>query len=408
MNQNILVLNCGGSSIKYKLFHFPDEISIAEGSVQGLSGVKGRVTHKVRGESMIVREELISNYQSGLHLLIQHLLNSKLIHTLDSGQPENFVIAHKIAHGGEKVGKVEFIDNKIEKAIADMGVVTSVHNPSMLQAIRAMRVVAPDIPQFAFFETGFHQTNPKCASVYGLPFELAKTYGLRKFGFHGASHQYISQTVPEILKCASGDLRLISIHLGSGTSVAAIKDGCSLDVSSGFTPQSGTIMSTRAGDFDPEVIIYLLAHNLLSLMEIREMLNNQAGLAGISGIAGGDIREIEAAAKNGYPRAKLALEVFCYGIKKYIGAFAVTLQGIDAISFTGGIGEHDPFIRHQICQGMEWLGIHIDTALNDSVLETGIIHQEKSSVKIVVLPTNEELIVAREVAGFSAKQLFNS
>jgi acetate kinase len=398
----VLVLNCGGSSIKYKLFNIGIETVIAEGSVQGLGGSKGLVSFRVPSMKPFTKEIPIADYQAGFQIILDHFNDLITSGLMDNSGP--FLIVHKIAHGGDKVAPVELIDARVEAAIADMAVVTSVHNPPMLQGIKAMQAVKPDLPQFAVFESGFHMTIPKYASVYGLSFELAEKYGLHKYGFHGASHKYISLKVPQILGCSANNLKLISIHLGSGTSVAAIKNGHSLDISSGFTPQSGTMMSTRAGDFDPEVLFFLLAKELLTLKELRELLNHKSGLAGISGISGGDIRDIQQAAANRNERAKLAMDAFCYSIKKFIGAFAAVLQGVDAISFTGGIGENNSQIRAQICAGMEWLGVKLDQDSNNAISGTGIISEKESLIKVIVLPTDEELIVAKQAFEFWQQQ----
>jgi acetate kinase len=402
MNQKtvpkVLTLNCGGSSIKYKLFEMDTESVIAEGSIQELGSSRSLFTYKVSARQPVTEERTIAGHQEGLQIIINHFAALK-----DQGiiSPSGvLIIAHKIAHGGHKVRAVEWIDEQMESIISDMGIVTSVHNPPMLQGIRAMRAVDPRLSQIAVFETGFHQSIPEYATMYGLPFEWAEKYGLRKYGFHGASHQYISAKVPQMLNLSAENLKLISVHLGSGTSVAAISGGRSLDISSGFTPQSGTLMSTRAGDFDPEILYFLLARQIVSLEELREILNHQAGLAGISGISGGDIRDIQQAAANHNERAKLAMDAFCYSIKKFIGAFAVVLQGVDVISFTGGIGENNPQIRAQICAGMEWLGVKLDQDCNNTTWGTGIISEKEALIKIVVLPTDEELIVAKQAFEF--------
>jgi acetate kinase len=398
----VMVLNCGGSSIKYKLFNMNDESVLADGNVQGLGSSRGLVSFKVAGAQTVTKEIPIADHTAGLRIVIDHFDDLTRSGKLDNSG--SFLIVHKIAHGGDKVAPVAFIDENVEAAIEDMAVVTSVHNPPMLQGIRAMRIVKPDIPQIAVFETGFHTTLPKYASVYGLPYDLAEDYGLRKYGFHGASHRYISETVPQITGSSVADLKLISIHLGSGTSVAAIKGGRSVDISSGYTPQSGTMMSTRAGDFDPEILYFLLARKILSLKELREMMNHKAGLSGIAGIPGGDIRDIQKAAADNNQRAKLAMDAFCYSIKKFIGAFAVVLQGIDVISFTGGIGENNPRIRAEICAGMEWLGVKLDQVKNASTFGTGIVSENDSPIKLVVLPTDEERMVARQACEFWKKQ----
>lgn len=405
MNQtpktNILVLNCGGSSIKYKLLNMQidKEVVVAEGSVQGLgTKERGLVEHRIDGCRQIALEKEVESHEKGIEIIIHYLQTSSGLDKRDDLCIN--LVAHKVTHGGDTVGPVELIDSRVRSAIERMAVVASVHNPPILRVIKEIDRIAPQIPQIAVFETGFHGTIPDYARTYGLPYDLAEKYSLKKFGFHGASHRFISQEAPRFLGLDSSSLKLISVHLGSGTSVAAIKNGYSIDVSSGYTPQSGTIMSTRAGDFDPEILYFLLQQEVVSLDELRDILNNQSGLRGISGIPVGDMRDIEEAAIQGNPRAKLAVDTFCYSVKKYIGAFIMALEGVDVLSFTGGIGENSPSIREQICSGLEWMNLKLNKEKNLSCQNYRVISDDSSSITVVVIPANEEVIVARQALGY--------
>jgi acetate kinase len=390
----VLVLNCGGSSVKYKLFDLPGETVAAEGSVQDIGKPVGVVVHRTAWGAVARDAAPAPDHLTGLKLILDYLGALR-----DPGGRDYSGIGlavHKVAHGGDRIGPVEVVDERVKAAIEEMSVIVSVHNPPMLKAINVLEELAPDLPQLVVFETGFHQTIPPYARVYGIPHELAERHGLRKYGFHGASHRYISERAPKMLGRDPSAFKLISVHLGSGTSVAALKDGRSLDVSSGFTPQSGTLMSTRAGDFDPEVLYFLLKKELVSLSELREMLNQRCGLTGISGIKGGDIREVEEAAGRGDPRAALAWDAFCYSIRKFIGAYLAVLEGADAVAFTGGIGEHDPLVRERVCQGLEGLGLRLSWERNRSAKGAEVVSEDDSPVAIVVLPTDEEVMVARQ------------
>jgi acetate kinase len=370
----VLVLNSGGSSIKYTLYDMPEETIVARGSVDGLGLAHCTFTH-FNPQGRFQEKMAIETHLEGLRVILARL-QEELERT---GQPLS-IAAHKLIHGGPRLGPVEFLTEEAIAEVAAMATVASVHNPPALQGIEALSQLAPDVCQIGVFETGFYTTIPDYASVYGLPWGLAEEYGLRKYGFHGASHRFIAQRVSEFL--GEPVSRLISCHLGSGTSVAAIKNGIAIDISSGYTPQSGTMMSTRAGDFDPEVLYFLLAKNICGLEEIRQMLNKESGLAGISGIRGGDLRDIEKAASEGNERARLALDAFCYSIKKYIGAFTIPLEGLDVLVFTGGIGENSPLVRQ--------------TVKNRECKGDALISTPASKVRVAVLKTNEEIVVVRQ------------
>jgi acetate kinase len=384
----VLVLNSGGSSIKYTLYDMPEETAVAQGSVDGLGLDHCTFTH-INPQGKFQEKMPIETHLEGLRIIL-----ARLQEELDrTGQPLS-IAAHKLIHGGQRLGPVEFLTEKTIDEIAAMATVASVHNPPALQGIKALGELAPDVCQIGVFETGFHATIPDYAAVYGLPWALAEKYGLRKYGFHGASHRFIAQRVGEFI--GAPNMKLISCHLGSGTSVAAIKNGIAIDISSGYTPQSGTMMSTRPGDFDPEVLYFLLANNICTLEETRQMMNKESGLAGISGIKGGDLRDIEEAASKGDKRALLALDAFCYSIKKYIGAFLIPLEGLDVLVFTGGIGENSPLVREAVCQGLDWLGVELDPVKNRGCRGDALISTPASQVRVAVLRTNEEIIVVRQ------------
>ncbi|MGI6037730.1 MAG: acetate/propionate family kinase [Limnochordia bacterium] len=385
----VLVLNSGGSSIKYRLFDMPAERIVAEGSVDGLGLSHARFTHNSAGEKW-QENRPIPDHLAGFELIF-----AKLQAELAQRDEELKLIVHKLIHGGQHLGPVEILDERAIKEVERMAVVAAVHNVPALAGIEAVSKLAPKACQMGVFETGFFQTLPPYATVYGLPYELAQEHGLRKYGFHGASHRYISQRTPEFLG-TDGPLRIISCHLGSGTSVAAILDGQGVEISSGYTPQSGTLMSTRPGDFDPEVLFYLLHNGICDLAQLRQMMNKASGLAGISGIPGGDLRDLEAAAAKGDRRAQLAIDAFCYSVRKYIGSFLIPLGGLDVLVFTGGIGENSSQIRAKICHGLEWLGIKLDPQANATEKCDALINAADSQVRIAILGTNEEIVVVRQ------------
>lgn len=368
----ILVLNCGSSSIKYKLYD--DSRELTGGLIEKI-GEKG---------------SKIKTYKQGIKIMINGLLESRKIKSLD----EIKAVGHRVVHGG-MLSQSCLIDNKVIGVIKKLSEFAPLHNPQNLKGIIEMRKVLPNVKHAAVFDTAFHQTMPKISYIYAIPYEFYKKYGIRRYGFHGTSHQYVGQKAAEILKKPFESLNLITCHLGAGCSIAAIKKGRVIDTSMGFTPLEGLIMGTRSGDIDPGIPIYIQKKLKINPEQLDNLLNKKSGLLGISGV-GEDFREILACARKGNPRCKLALEMFCYRIKKYVGAYAAALGNVDAIIFTAGIGEHNVFIRDCVSD-IDCLGIQVDKEKNRKMDgKEGVISTSNSKIKVLVIPTDEEKMIAIE------------
>lgn len=382
----ILVLNFGGSSFKFLLEE--EGTALARGQVDRLgtklAELRADFTSEALGEC---------SPKEALAVVLERLSSHGILK-----RESLAAVAHKVAHGGSFFREPVIVDDKVKEAIRSCIPLAPVHNPPALAGIELCQELFGDIIQVAAFETGFHQSLPEYAYTYGIPYRWQEDYGARKYGFHGTSHRYIAQEVASRL--GQEGLRIVSCHLGSGTSVAAIRGEESWDISSGLTPQSGTIMSTRPGDFDPWLFPYLVKRLGLSAQELSEQLIKKGGLLGISALSG-DMRDLEAQAASGNSRAQLAIDVFCYQVKKYIGAFAAALGGLDVLVFTGGIGEHGPRQRWQICQGLDFLGIALDPDVNAKVEEGEI---GTGSCRVMVIKTQEELMVARQARGLLQKE----
>ncbi|MEM2956414.1 MAG: acetate kinase [Candidatus Pacearchaeota archaeon] len=367
----ILVLNCGSSSIKYKLF---ENKEIASGLIEKI-GEKGS---KIR------------NHKEGIRLMLKQLLETKKIRSIS----EIDAIGHRVVHGG-RLSKSCIINENVIRIIKKFSSVASLHNPAELEGIIEMRKILPRIPHVAVFDTAFHQTLPDYAFVYPIPYYFYKKEGIRKYGFHGISHKYVSIRAAEFLKRQLNKLKIITCHLGAGCSITAIDKGKSIDTSMGFTPLEGLMMGTRCGDIDPGILIYLADKKKISPKKLDEIFNQKSGLSGISGI-GKDIRDIIKGAKKGNKRCKLALKMFCYRIKKYIAYYYAILDGTDVIVFTGGIGENNPLVR-KLSSEIKCFGIKIDENKNKKMnKKEGIISSSDSKVKVLVIPTNEEKLIALE------------
>lgn len=393
----ILVVNSGGSSIKYELFAIHDNTtSLLKGSVKRLYRQDSFLEQ--RSEKGGILEKRIPNldHEKGLHTMLEALTESGYLKDLS----ELDAIGIKLINGGKKIRETRFIDNEVIEVLRDLSSVTPVHNPPALLAIDIFRCIVPHIPLVGVFETTFHISIPPAHRVFGLPWSLSTEYGLEKLGFHGNSYRYIAERLRELTPSSS---RVVACHLGSGCSVCAIKDGKSFDVSSSFTPQSGVIMSTRPGDFDPQVLLYLEEKIGLSPKELNSILAKESGLYGISGVSG-ELWEIEKAAQKGNEQAQLAVSVFVYQVKKYIGGFAALMGGLESLVFTGGIGENDTYIREKICEGLEFLGITIDPELNKTITGGKEGKISCGPCEVWVIPTWEELVIAREVANLLRRE----
>lgn len=386
---HILAVNSGGSSIKYELFDMENgEVSLLKGNIKRLYRQDSFLEQKSQGGTL---EKNVPNldHEKGLHLMLEALTESGYLRDLS----ELDAIGIKLINGGKKFRKTCYIDDSVIEALRDFSSVTPVHNPPALLAIDIFRRIVPHIPLVGVFETTFHLSIPPAHRTFGLPWSLSAEYGLEKLGFHGNSYRYIAERLRQLTPSSS---KVVACHLGSGCSVCAIKDGTSFDISSSFTPQSGVIMSTRPGDFDPQVLLYLEEKAGLSPTELNSILAKESGLFGISGISG-EMWEIEKAAREGNERAQLAIDVFTYQVKKYIGGFAALMGGLESLVFTGGIGENDPYIRERVCEGLGFLGIEIDPERNKVTVGGKEGKISCGPCEVWVIPTWEELMVAREV-----------
>jgi acetate kinase len=390
----ILVLNCGSSSVKYELIRTEKESVLAKGIVERIGMSGALLTHQTGKKKPVKMAAEILDHREAIKLAMDALLHPKTGVIKD--KKEIAAIGHRVVHGGEKFAHSVLITEEVKKDIEDCIELAPLHNPHNLRGIMACEELLPGIPQVAVFDTAFHQTMPKYAYVYGLPYIQYRKYGIRRYGFHGTSHLYVSQRVAQLMNKPLEKLKIITCHLGNGVSIAAVKGGISVDTSMGFTPLEGLVMGTRCGDIDPAVVLYIMTNEGLSANEVNTMLNFHSGLIGISGTSS-DMKDILEETRKGDKRSKLALEIFCYRVRKYIASYAAAMGGVDALVFTAGIGEKAPQVRKLCCQGLEFLGIVIDKRKNSrTISEEKEISSPQSKVKIFCIPTNEELVIARD------------
>ena len=389
----VFVLNCGSSSVKYQLFNMEDESVMAKGLVERIGSDDAILTHTPAGRTSVKRTSSILDHTTAVGQVLEMLVHPE--HGVIKDISDIRAVGHRVLHGGPTFTESVLINGEVKQAIRDCIPLGPLHNPANLMGILAAESNIPGVPQVAVFDTAFHQTMPRHAFLYPLPYVLYERHKVRRYGFHGTSHRYISRKAAEILKRPSEGLKIISCHLGNGASIAAVKDGKCMDTSMGLTPLEGLMMGTRSGDIDPAVVFYVMKHENLTVGEMDSLLNKHSGLLGVSGISG-DMREIEAGVKSGNERAKVAFDIYEYRIRKYIGAYAVALDGVDAIVFTAGIGENSPFLRQRVCEGLGFLGVTIDEEKNKSKGKEIDITGEGSKVKVLVIPTNEELVIARD------------
>ena len=388
----ILVLNCGSSSLKYQLINMETEELLASGKYERIGEKEAFITHKACGKKVTI-ENPAYNHKEAIEFTLKQFTNPeyKVIESLD----EINAIGHRLVHGGEKISESVVIDEKVEEVLKEYSDLAPLHNPACILGIEACKAVFPNKPMVGVFDTAFHQTMPKEKYIYPIPYEYYKKYGVRKYGFHGTSHMYVSKKLAEIENKDIKDMKIVTCHLGQGSSICAIKDGKSLDTSMGLTPLGGIPMVTRSGDLDPSVLTYLMKKENMSAKEMEDMLNKKSGLAGISGLAP-DFRVIEEESNNGNEFAKIAIEQFNYSIASYITKYAMAMNGIDYIVFTGGVGENQINIRKGICKQLEFMGVEIDEEANNMRGEEKVISKENSKIKVYVIPTNEELMIAKE------------
>ncbi|MCX6934869.1 MAG: acetate kinase [Verrucomicrobia bacterium] len=391
----ILVLNCGSSSIKYQFLEMAGEpILLAKGLLEriGLSDSEfSQKTHDGREYSVVA---YIPDHSVAISLLIEALTSKE--HGVISNVNEIDAVGHRVVHGGEDFTKSVLINDQVKAKIKECIELAPLHNPANLKGIEAIDAIVPGIPQVAVFDTSFHQTMPKHAFIYGVPYEYYEKYKVRRYGFHGTSHKYVAQKACELLNLDINKSKLVTCHLGNGASITAVKNGQSVDTSMGLTPVEGLLMGTRCGGTGLGAILYIMGKENMGIKDVGNMINKKGGLLGISGLSP-DMRDLSKAADNGNERAALAIEVFAYGVRKYIGSYTFAMGGVDAIVFTGGIGENSKHIREKICNGLDFIGLHFDVEKNNQVQGIAAdISTPDSTVKCVVMPTNEELVIAND------------
>ena len=387
----VLVINCGSSSLKYQLIRMEDEEVLAKGIVERIGIDGSMITYKANGNK-IVKEKKISNHKEAIKLVLDTLMD-KEIGVIESIK-DIYAVGHRIVHGGEKCKKSVLINESVKQDIIDCYKIAPLHNPANVIGINACEEVMKDTKMVAVFDTAFHESIKKEQYLYAIPYSLYEKFKIRKYGFHGTSHNYVSHKVAEVLKKDIKDLKIISCHLGNGASICAIKNGKSFDTSMGFSPLDGIVMGTRSGSIDPTIVTYLEDEGYTK-EQINNMLNRESGALGLSGVSS-DFRDIEREARKGNEKAKLALDVYHYSIKKMIGSYIAALGGVDVIIFTAGVGENSSFTRKESLKGLEGLGIEIDDERNNVKAESKEISSNNSKVKVFVIPTNEELQIAKE------------
>ena len=396
----ILVLNCGSSSIKYQLFDMASGVVLTKGIVEKI-GLKGSFLKNERfdGDKVKLDGEIL-DHQTGIEYLLGLMISKKRGVIKDLNEID--AIGHRLVHGGETFQESCFLDDVTIKGVEDCSDLAPLHNPANLKGIYAMKTVLPNVPQVGVFDTSFHQTMPDYSFMYALPYSLYKKYGIRRYGFHGTSHSYVSKRACEILNRDYNTQKIITCHLGNGASITAIKDGKSLDTSMGLTPVEGLIMGTRSGDVDAGALTLIMEKEEIDFSSLNTLLNKHSGVLGVSGISS-DMREVESAAEEGDERAVLALKMYEYRVKKYIGAYAAAMGGVDLLIFTGGIGENASETRENICRNLEYMGIEFDRQINSGVRGKELVISKKNSrVTVMIVPTNEEFVIAsetREIVG---------
>ena len=389
---NILVINCGSSSLKFQLINAESEEVLAKGLCERI-GIDGRLTYQPAGGEKEISEKAMPTHTEAIQFVIDALTNEKtgVVKSLS----EIGAVGHRIVHGGEKFASSVVITEEVKKAVEECNDLAPLHNPANLIGVEACEKLMPGTPMVAVFDTAFHQTMPEKAYMYGLPYEYYEKYKVRRYGFHGTSHSYVSKKAAEVMGKAYDEVKTIVCHLGNGASVSAVLNGKSVDTSMGLTPLEGLVMGTRSGDIDPAIMEFIAKKENLDIAGIMNVLNKKSGEEGVSGVSS-DFRDLEAAAKAGNKRAELAIDVFAYRVAKYVGAYTAAMNGVDNIVFTAGIGENCALVRTKVCSYLGYLGITIDEEANGKRGEEIVISTPDSKVKVLVVPTNEELAIARE------------
>ena len=388
----VLVVNCGSSSIKYQLINMENEEVMAKGYLEKIGLPDSFLTHKVNGEKYRI-EKVITNHEEGIKLVLDQLLDEN--YGVIKDLKEIDAVGHRVVHGGEKFSDSVIITDEVIDAMKECIPLAPLHNPAGITGIEACKKVLPNVPMVGVFDTAFHQTIPEEAYIYAIPYEYYEKYRIRKYGFHGTSHKFVSRRVAELMGKPVEDLKIITCHLGQGGSLCAVKGGKSVDTSMGLTPLAGIPMGTRCGDIDPSIVTFLMKQENLTPDEMDTILNKKSGKLGISGVSFDD-RDIEKAAAEGNQRAKLAIDTFAYQVLGFIGRYAAQMNGVDVITFAGGVGENGPEVRSKICNSLKFLGVKIDEEKNKVRGKECEISTPDSKVKVYVVPTDEELMIARD------------
>ena len=388
----VLVVNCGSSSLKYQLVNMDNEEVMAKGLVEKITLPDARLTHKWDGRKKEIVQP-IPDHKVAVKLVLDLLTDPEA--GVIKSMKEIDAVGHRVVHGGEEFASSTLITDEVMKALERCSAFAPLHNPPNIIGIKACRAIMPEVPQVGVFDTSFHQTMPPEAYMYGIPYELYKEDGIRRYGFHGTSHRYVADRIAEVMGVKKEDLRIISCHLGNGSSLAAIKGGRSIDTTMGFTPLAGMLMGTRCGDIDPAIVCTVMDKHNLSAQEMDTLMNKKSGVLGISGVSS-DFRDLGEAAAAGNERARLALDMFHYQVRKLIGALAAAMGGVDVITFTAGVGENGIEDRAAICEGLEYLGAELDAERNNVRGKDALISTGDSACKVYVIPTNEEIMIARD------------
>lgn len=396
----VLVVNCGSSSLKYQLINMDNEEVMAKGLVEKIGLPDSQLTHKWNGQKKEIKQS-IPDHQVAVKLVLDILTDAEcgVIKSMDAIN----AVGHRVVHGGEEFAASTLITDEVMKALEKCSAMAPLHNPPNIIGINACKAIMPGVPQVGVFDTAFHQTMPAKAFMYGLPYELYKEDHIRRYGFHGTSHRYVAGEVAKVMGVPVEKLRIINCHLGNGSSLAAIKYGKCVDTTMGFTPLAGVLMGTRCGDIDPAIVLNVMDNHNLSTKEMDTLMNKKSGVLGISGVSS-DFRDLGQAAAEGNERAQLALDMFHYQVRKEIGAFAAAMGGVDVITFTAGVGENGIEDRAAIAEGLEYLGAKLDPQRNNVRGKDALISTDDSTVKMYVIPTNEEIMIARDTKDIVSKQ----
>lgn len=397
---NILVINCGSSSLKYQLINMKEEKVYAKGICDRI-GINGSVLkHTPNGNDTVVKEVSMVNHKDAVREVLSALTHEE--YGVIQSMEEIAAVGHRVVHGGEKFSGSVIIDDEVIKAIEECSDLAPLHNPPNLIGIEACRNLMPNTPMVAVFDTAFHQTMPSRAYLYAIPYELYEEHKIRRYGFHGTSHKYVAYRAAELLNKPIEELKIVTCHLGNGASICAVKGGNSIDTSMGFTPLAGLVMGTRCGDIDPAIVGFLMDKEHISSEEVDNILNKKSGILGLSGVSS-DFRDIEDAIAKGNKRAEMAMDVFVYTVAKYIGSYAAAMNGLDAIVFTAGLGENNSEVRRDVCKYLDFLGVSIDEERNKCRGIERDFTAQGARVHTLVIPTNEELMIARETRNFLTK-----